>query len=38
LVIEDFQVKMVYLVSQAIQDLKVKRASALKENPVFLDD
>jgi hypothetical protein len=33
---EDFQVRMVYLVSQAIQDLKVKKASALKGNLVFL--
>ena len=29
---------MVYLVSQAIRDLKVKKASALKENLVFLDN
>jgi hypothetical protein len=36
-VTEDFQVRMVYLVNQAIQDQKVKRASALKENLVFLD-
>jgi len=38
LVTEDFQVRMVYLVNQAIQDQKVKRASALKENLVFLDN
>jgi hypothetical protein len=37
-VTEDFQVRMVFLVNQAIQDQKVKRASALKENLVFLDD
>jgi hypothetical protein len=36
-VTEDFQVRMVYLANRAIQDQKVKRASALKENPVFLD-
>jgi len=36
-VTEDFQVRMVYLVNQAIQDQKVKRASALKENLVLLD-
>jgi hypothetical protein len=36
-VTEDFQVRMVYLVNQAIQDQKVKRASALKENLAFLD-
>jgi hypothetical protein len=33
---EDFQVKMVYLVNQAIQDLKVRKDSAVKENLVFL--
>jgi hypothetical protein len=37
-VTEDFQVRMVYLVNQAIQDQKVKRASALKENLVLLDN
>jgi hypothetical protein len=36
-VTEDFQVRMVYLVNQAIRDQKVKRASALKENLAFLD-
>jgi len=36
-VTEDFQVRMVYLVNQAIQDQKVNMASALKENLVFLD-